>query len=169
VPSRRGLPLLKGEQKWGWEERLVCLGICIPAQNIMTKKQAGEEWVYSAYTSTMLFITKGSRDWNSHRARTWEAGADVEALEGAAYWIACFLIEPRTTTPGMAPPTMGPPTLDHQLRKYLTAGSHGGISSRRLLLCDNSSLCQVDTQNQPVQRGRLWMGVGGTEIGMLIG
>jgi hypothetical protein len=43
----------------------------------------------------------------------------------------CFLIEPTTTSPWMAPPTMGPPsTLDHQLRKCLTAGSHGGISSR---------------------------------------
>jgi hypothetical protein len=26
---------------------------------------------------------------------------------------ACFLIEPKTTSPGMAPPTMGPPILDH--------------------------------------------------------
>jgi hypothetical protein len=36
--------------------------------NIMTKKQAGEERVYSAYTSTLLFITKGSQDWNSSRS-----------------------------------------------------------------------------------------------------
>jgi hypothetical protein len=35
--------------------------------NIMTKKQAGEERVYSAYTSMLLFITKGSQDWNSGR------------------------------------------------------------------------------------------------------
>jgi hypothetical protein len=35
--------------------------------NIMTKKQVGEERVYSAYTSTLLFITKGSQDWNSSR------------------------------------------------------------------------------------------------------
>jgi len=34
----------------------------------MTKKQVGEERVYSAYTSTLLFITKGSQDWNSSRA-----------------------------------------------------------------------------------------------------
>jgi hypothetical protein len=27
----------------------------------MTKKQVGEERVYSAYTSILLFITKGSR------------------------------------------------------------------------------------------------------------
>jgi hypothetical protein len=32
--------------------------------NIMSKKQVGEERVYSAYTSTLLFITKGSQDWN---------------------------------------------------------------------------------------------------------
>jgi hypothetical protein len=35
--------------------------------NIMTKKQVGEERVYSAYTSTLLLITKGSQDWNSSR------------------------------------------------------------------------------------------------------
>jgi hypothetical protein len=29
----------------------------------MTKKQVGEERVYSAYTSILLFITKGSQDW----------------------------------------------------------------------------------------------------------
>jgi hypothetical protein len=32
--------------------------------NIMTKKQVGEERVYSAYTSILLFI----RDWNSSRS-----------------------------------------------------------------------------------------------------
>jgi hypothetical protein len=36
--------------------------------NIMTKKQAGEERVNSAYTSMLLFITKGSQDWNSGRS-----------------------------------------------------------------------------------------------------
>jgi hypothetical protein len=36
--------------------------------NIMTKKQVGEERVYSAYTSMLLFITKGSQDWNSSRS-----------------------------------------------------------------------------------------------------
>jgi hypothetical protein len=39
----------------------VLVRVCIPAQNIMTKKQVriGEERVSSAYTSTSLFITKG--------------------------------------------------------------------------------------------------------------
>jgi hypothetical protein len=36
--------------------------------NIMTKKQVGEERVCSAYTSMLLFITKGSQDWNSNRS-----------------------------------------------------------------------------------------------------
>ena len=36
--------------------------------HIMNKKQVGEERVYSAYTITLLFVTKGSQDWNSHRA-----------------------------------------------------------------------------------------------------
>jgi hypothetical protein len=48
----------------------VLVRACIPAQNIMTKKQVGEERVYSAYTSTLLFFSKGSLDWNSHRVGT---------------------------------------------------------------------------------------------------
>jgi hypothetical protein len=40
----------------------------IPAQNIMTKKQVEEERVYSTYTSILLFITKGSQDWNPSRS-----------------------------------------------------------------------------------------------------
>ena len=38
--------------------------------SIMTKKQAEEERVYSAYTSTLLFITKRSQDWNSNRSES---------------------------------------------------------------------------------------------------
>jgi hypothetical protein len=45
----------------------------------MTKKQAGEERVYSAYTSTFLFITKEGRTGTQAGQ---EAGADAEAMEG---------------------------------------------------------------------------------------
>jgi hypothetical protein len=45
----------------------VLVRVSIPAQ-IMTKKQVGEEKVYSAYTSTLLFITKGSQNRNSSRS-----------------------------------------------------------------------------------------------------
>jgi hypothetical protein len=34
----------------------------------MTRKQVGEERVYSAYTSILLFITKGKQGWNSNRS-----------------------------------------------------------------------------------------------------
>ena len=52
----------------------------------MTKKQVGEEKTYSAYTSTLLFITKGSQDWNSTGQ---EAGTDTQVIEGY-YLLACF-------------------------------------------------------------------------------
>jgi hypothetical protein len=68
----------------------ILVRVSIPAQNIMTKKQAGEERVYSAYTSTLLFITKGSQDWNSNKVgRNLEAGADAEAIVGCCL-LACF-------------------------------------------------------------------------------
>jgi hypothetical protein len=51
--------------------------------NIMTKRQVGEERVYSAYTSVLLFITKEVR---TRTQADQEAGADAEAMEG------CFLL-----------------------------------------------------------------------------
>jgi hypothetical protein len=83
--------------------------------NIMTKKQVGEERVYSAYTPMLLFITKGSRDWNSSRSgsRSWCRGHGGMFLTGLLPLAcsACFLIEPKTTSSSMAPPTRGPPPL----------------------------------------------------------
>jgi hypothetical protein len=52
----------------------------------MTKKQVGEERVYSAYTSILLFITKEIRTGTQVGQ---EAGADAEATEGC-YLLACF-------------------------------------------------------------------------------
>jgi hypothetical protein len=66
----------------------VLVRVSIPAQNILTKKQVGEERVYSAYTSTLLFITKGSQDRNSHRAGTWRQELMMQRpRRDAAYWI----------------------------------------------------------------------------------
>ena len=101
--------------------------------NIMTKKQVGEERVYSAYTSILLFITKGCQDWNSGRpgSRSWCRSHGGMLLTGLLPLAcsACFLIEPKTTRPEMVPPTRGPPPLITNWEKCLTAGSHGGISS----------------------------------------
>jgi hypothetical protein len=46
--------------------------------NIMTKKQVGEERVYLAYTSILLFITKEVR---TETQAGHEAGADAETME----------------------------------------------------------------------------------------
>jgi hypothetical protein len=87
--------------------------VAVAMMNHRDQKQVGEEKVYLAHTSTSLFIIEGSQHKNSHRVGTWK----LELIESSAYWLltglllvacsACFLIEPRTTSPGMAPPTMG--------------------------------------------------------------
>jgi hypothetical protein len=56
----------------------------------MTKKQAGEERVYSAYSSTLLFRNRESKSGQElTQGRILEAGADAEAMEGC-YLLACF-------------------------------------------------------------------------------
>jgi hypothetical protein len=79
----------------------------------MTKKQVGEERVYSAYTSTLLFITKEVRTGTQAGE---EAGADAEATSDVLYWLASpgllslLSYRTKTTSPGMVPPTR---CLDH--------------------------------------------------------
>jgi hypothetical protein len=63
----------------------VLIRVSSPAQNVMTKKQVGEEGVYSAYTSMLLFITKEVRTGTQAGQ---EAGADAEAMEEGCYWLA---------------------------------------------------------------------------------
>jgi hypothetical protein len=65
---------------------VVLVRVSIPGQNIMTKKQDGEERVYSVYTSTLLLITKEVR---TRTLAGQEAGADAEAVEGCTL-LACF-------------------------------------------------------------------------------
>jgi hypothetical protein len=62
--------------------------------NIMTKKQVGEERVYSVYTSILLFITKEIRTGSQAGQET---GADAEAIEGCSL-LACL--------PRLAQPTL---------------------------------------------------------------
>lgn len=57
------------------------------------------------------------------QGRHGEAGAVTEAMGEPG---SCFLIEPRTTSPEMAPLTMGW-AINYQLRKCPTAGSYGVI------------------------------------------
>jgi hypothetical protein len=83
--------------------------------NIMTKKQVGEERVYSAYTSILLFITKGSQDWDSSRSgsRSWCRGHGGMFFTGLLPLpcSVCFLIEPRTPAEGWSHPQWALPSL----------------------------------------------------------
>jgi hypothetical protein len=80
----------------------------------MTKKQVGEERVYSAYISIRCSSPKEVRT-GTHKGRNSEAGVDAEAMEEYCLLTgllplacsACFYIEARATSPGMAPPTVG--------------------------------------------------------------
>jgi hypothetical protein len=67
-------------------KRSVLVRVSIPAQSIMTKKQVGEERVYSAYNSILLFITKDVRTGTQTGQ---EAGADAESME-ECFLLVCF-------------------------------------------------------------------------------
>ena len=71
--------------------------------------QVGEERVYLAYTSTLLFITEGSQDRDSNKVGTWRQ-EKIKRLCLALHGLLSlffFFIEPRTTGPGMESPTIG--------------------------------------------------------------
>jgi hypothetical protein len=77
----------------------------------MTKKHVGEKRM--AHTSILLLIIEGGQDRNSNLAGTWRQELVQRLWRGAADWLtsmACsawFLIEPRTTSPGLALSTIG--------------------------------------------------------------
>jgi hypothetical protein len=86
-------------------------GLCLSqgfysCTNIMTKKQVGEERVYSAYISTLLFITERSQDWNSSRSgsRSWCRGHGGMFFTGL---LSLLSYRTKTTSPEMVPPTRG--------------------------------------------------------------
>ena len=109
--------------------------------------------------STLLLITKGSQDRNSSRSgyRSWYRGRGGMFLTGLLPLAcsACSLIEPKNTSPEVVPPTMMALPAQSLIEKM----PHSWISWRHFpnwssFLCDNSNLCQVDTQNQQVQPAR---------------
>jgi hypothetical protein len=82
----------------------------------MTKRQVGEERVYSAYTSILLFITKEFRTGTQAGQKT---GADAEAMEGYSL-LACFpgllshvSYRTQNSQPRDGPTHRGPFPLDH--------------------------------------------------------
>jgi hypothetical protein len=76
--------------------------------NTITKTKVPEERVYSAYTSTLLFIIEESQHRNSNRAGTWRQELMQRPWRGAAYWVASlgmlslFSYRTQDHQPGMA-------------------------------------------------------------------
>ena len=91
-----------------------------------------------AYTSTLVFIIKGNQNRNSNKAGSWRqewVKGHGRVLYTSFLHTNCltyFFLKPRTTSPGVAPPTTSP--TDLYFMKHITTGSHGGIS-----LTENSS------------------------------
>jgi hypothetical protein len=88
----------------------------------MTKKQVGKERVYSVYTSTLLLITKGSKDWNSSRSwkqelmqRPWRIFFFF--LLACFPWLAQLALLSQDYQPSDGTTHNEPYPLDHQLKK----------------------------------------------------
>jgi len=101
----------------------------------MTKEQVSEEKVYSAYTSTLLLISKGSWDRNSNRTGSWRQELRHWLWSDTAYCLAphvlLSLLSYRTQNHqrrnGAA--HSGPGPAHQSLRKCPTAGSYGRMFS----------------------------------------
>ena len=114
----------------------VLVRVSTAAINHHDQKQAGQERVYLAYTSTVLFIIGGSQDRNSNRAGNWKQElmqSPWRVLLTGLFPMACsacFLIELRTISAGMAPHT-AVWVLSHQslTKGCLSAGPYGSIFS----------------------------------------
>jgi hypothetical protein len=118
--------------------------------NIMTKKQVGEKRVYSAYTSMLLFITKGSQDWNSSRSesRSWCRGHGGMFFTGLLLLAcsACSFIEPRLPAQRLSHPQgdLPPWSLIEKMPCSWISWRH--FLNWSSFLCGNSS-CVKLTQN----------------------
>ena len=132
--------------------------------NIMSKKQVGEERVYSAYTSIQLFITKGTGFiWLTlpycclYYQRT--SGLELKQVRkqelmqqpwsDVLYWLASpglLSLLSMATSPEMVQPTRGPPSLITNWENALQLDLRRHFPNWSSFLCDNCSLCQVDTK-----------------------
>jgi hypothetical protein len=119
----------------------------------MTKKHLGEETVYSAYTLHISVDHQRMQDWNSSRSGSRSWCRDHRGMLLACFhWLAqiAFLQNPRLLAQRWYHPQGAFP-----LWSLIEKLPHSWISQRHFpngssFLCDNSSLCQVDTQNQPI-------------------
>jgi hypothetical protein len=109
------------------------------------QEAVGEERIYSAYTSTLLLSPKKVRTGTQAGQ---EAGADAEAMERCFLLAcsACSLIEPRLPAQRWHHPQgdLPPWSLIEKMPCSWISWRH--FPNWSSFLCDNSSLCQVDTK-----------------------
>jgi hypothetical protein len=115
----------------------------------MTKKQVGRKWFIGLHIHTAVHH-QGSQDWNSSRAgsRSWCRGHGGMFLTGLLPQAcsACSLIEPRLQAQRWYHPQGDlPPWLLIEKMPYSWI-SWRYFPNWSSFLCDNSSLCQVDTK-----------------------
>jgi hypothetical protein len=118
--------------------------------NIMTKKQVGRKGFIQLTFSTLLLITKGCQDWNSSRSRSrsWFRGHGGVLLTGllSLTCSACSLIEPRLPAQRWHHPQGDLPTWSLIEKMPYSWISWRHFPNWSSFLCDNYSLCQVDTK-----------------------
>ena len=112
-------------------------------------KQLGKERVYLASTSTSIVSHRRKSGQESQLGRNLKAGADTDPTE---IFVVCFLTEPRTISPGVAPPTVVR-ALTHQslIRKCPTTQSCGSIFSNGVSSSQMMPACVRLTENYPTQ------------------
>ena len=103
----------EAHRKWLKHKGAALVRITIAVMKHHNQRQLGEERVYLAYTSISLFILKEVRT-GTHTGQ--EPGDRNQCrnhgqvlLTGFLFMAcsACFLVAPRITSPGMAPPALG--------------------------------------------------------------
>jgi hypothetical protein len=131
--------------------------------NITTKKQVREERVYSAYTFHIAVDHQRKSGLELKQVRKQELMQ--RPWRDVTYWLASpgllSLLSYKTQD---YQPRDGPTHKRPSTWSLIVKMPYSWISWRHLLtwssfLCDNSSLCQVDTQNQPVQCPRKKIGI----------
>jgi hypothetical protein len=106
--NRNSIFHIRNEQK----HALVLAWVTIAEMKHHSQKQVGRKgFILLLFPHALPFITKGSQDRNSSRAGIWRQELMQRPWRGAAYWLSsrdlvCFLIEPMTTSSGMALPTV---------------------------------------------------------------
>ena len=135
----------KGLSSWS----TVLVRVSIPAKTSWQEASWGGKGLFGLHFHAAVHH-QGSQDWNSSRSgsRSWCRGHGGMWLTGLLPLAcsACFLIEPKTTSLGWHHPQWALPPWSLIEKTPYRWISWRHFLKRGSFLCDNSSLCQVDTK-----------------------